>query len=338
MKLCWGRNPNLQKSRVGRIEKSLIKNSLCHPELAAPLVSDEKEAYKGGGSQSISGSYHRQKFSTISTQKSNVGLKAQPTLISVSPRRRSIVMQGLRPNSPRKVAFTLAEVLITLGIIGVVAAMTLPTLINNIEDRHFKSAFKKQYSVISQAMQIAYIEEGITNSEIDWLQMPKYFCRLQKSLKVLRSGTICPEDIDSMHYESDENGGLDRNWPSTGFSYWHKSYKWFDKQGIPYFFNTGYESLSMILTDGTILQYGCSNQIFIDVNSYNGPNTIGRDIFYLLVNNNKTIPDFFYPKERQMSVNACSGSAYATLIKEDNYEEDCKNGTGWGCSPLAVLK
>ena len=265
-------------------------------------------------------------------------------------------MQGLRPNSPRKAAFTLAEVflpyynsprkaaftlaevLITLGIIGVVAAMTLPTLINNIEDRHFKSAFKKQYSVISQAMQIAYIEEGITNSEIDWLQMPKYFCRLQKSLKVLRSGTICPEDIDSMHYESDENGGLDRNWPSTGFSYWHKSYKWFDKQGIPYFFNTGYESLSMILTDGTILQYGCSNQIFIDVNGYNGPNTIGRDIFYLLVNNNKTIPDFFYPKERQMSVNACSGSAYATLIKEDNYEEDCKNGTGWGCSPLAVLK
>ena len=39
-------------------------------------------------------------------------------------------------NSPkRKVAFTLAEVLITLGIIGVVAAITMPVLLSNVQDR-----------------------------------------------------------------------------------------------------------------------------------------------------------------------------------------------------------
>ena len=50
------------------------------------------------------------------------------------------------------VAFTLAEVLITLGIIGVVAVLTMPTLINNIQDRQFKAIFKKQVSVIFQAI------------------------------------------------------------------------------------------------------------------------------------------------------------------------------------------
>lgn len=47
--------------------------------------------------------------------------------------------------------FTLAEVLITLGIIGVVAAITIPTLMNNIQDVQYKTAFKKEYSSISQA-------------------------------------------------------------------------------------------------------------------------------------------------------------------------------------------
>lgn len=49
-------------------------------------------------------------------------------------------------------AFTLAEVLITLGIIGVVAAMTIPTLINRTNDAEFKSMLKKEYSVFNQAL------------------------------------------------------------------------------------------------------------------------------------------------------------------------------------------
>ena len=48
--------------------------------------------------------------------------------------------------------FTLAEVLITLGIIGVVAAMTMPTLINSTQGAQYKTAFKKALTVLSQAV------------------------------------------------------------------------------------------------------------------------------------------------------------------------------------------
>ena len=49
-------------------------------------------------------------------------------------------------------AFTLAEVLITIGIIGVVATFTIPTLMNNIQDAQYKTAYKKSYTVLSQAL------------------------------------------------------------------------------------------------------------------------------------------------------------------------------------------
>ena len=48
--------------------------------------------------------------------------------------------------------FTLAEVLITLGIIGVVAAMTMPTLINSTNGAQYRTAYKKALSVMSQAV------------------------------------------------------------------------------------------------------------------------------------------------------------------------------------------
>lgn len=48
--------------------------------------------------------------------------------------------------------FTLAEVLITLGIIGVVAAMTIPTLMNQTSGAEFKTGFKKMISTLNQAI------------------------------------------------------------------------------------------------------------------------------------------------------------------------------------------
>lgn len=51
-----------------------------------------------------------------------------------------------------KSAFTLAEVLITLGIIGVVAAMTMPTLMNSTQGAQYKAAYKKALSALSQAV------------------------------------------------------------------------------------------------------------------------------------------------------------------------------------------
>ena len=55
-----------------------------------------------------------------------------------------------------KQAFTMAEVLITIGIIGVVAAMTLPSLINNAQNKEFEEGLKRYYSILSQALDMYY--------------------------------------------------------------------------------------------------------------------------------------------------------------------------------------
>ncbi|MFI3301389.1 MAG: type II secretion system protein [Candidatus Gastranaerophilales bacterium] len=52
--------------------------------------------------------------------------------------------------------FTLAEVLITLGIIGVVAAMTMPTLMNSTQGAQYKTALKKVISSVSQGITMNY--------------------------------------------------------------------------------------------------------------------------------------------------------------------------------------
>ena len=71
-----------------------------------------------------------------------------------SPRGRARV--GVK----QKVAFTLAEVLITLGIIGVVAALTLPSLIQKQHEKETVAKVKKAYSILSQAYLSANTEFG----------------------------------------------------------------------------------------------------------------------------------------------------------------------------------
>ncbi len=64
-------------------------------------------------------------------------------------------------NSKKLFAFTLAEVLITLGIIGVIAAMTLPSVIANYKAVELHTRFMTAYSRIQEALQKLEAEEGI---------------------------------------------------------------------------------------------------------------------------------------------------------------------------------
>lgn len=59
-----------------------------------------------------------------------------------------------------KTGFTLAEVLITLGVIGVVAALTVPTLIRNYEKKAVAIRLKQAYSILSQALRLSQIDNG----------------------------------------------------------------------------------------------------------------------------------------------------------------------------------
>lgn len=53
----------------------------------------------------------------------------------------------------RKSAFTLAEVLVTLAVIGIVAAMTIPTLMNNYQKDVYVTSLHKVYNELDQALQ-----------------------------------------------------------------------------------------------------------------------------------------------------------------------------------------
>ncbi|MCD7878351.1 MAG: type II secretion system GspH family protein [Candidatus Gastranaerophilales bacterium] len=59
-----------------------------------------------------------------------------------------------------KKAFTLAEVLITLVIIGIIAAVTVPTLMANYRKQEVSSRLKKFYSTLSNAVRLAEIDRG----------------------------------------------------------------------------------------------------------------------------------------------------------------------------------
>src|SRR5574344_2725153 len=90
----------------------------------------------------------------------------------------------------RKNAFTLAEVLITLGIIGVVAALTIPTLMQKTQDREAVSKLKKVYSTISNAYNLAVNDEGAPAD--NWVntvtQMGDTFMKYLSVTKDCRSG------------------------------------------------------------------------------------------------------------------------------------------------------
>ncbi|MBP3925040.1 type II secretion system protein [bacterium] len=73
--------------------------------------------------------------------------------------------RSLRSLAMTKPAFTLAEVLITLGIIGIVAAMTLPALIQNHRNQVAETRLKKFYSAINQAI---IASEAVNGDRTEW--------------------------------------------------------------------------------------------------------------------------------------------------------------------------
>ena len=60
--------------------------------------------------------------------------------------------------------FTLAEILITIGIIGVIAAITLPVLIADKRAKELETALKKNASVLQQTISMVMLNDGIEPS------------------------------------------------------------------------------------------------------------------------------------------------------------------------------
>ena len=82
----------------------------------------------------------------------------------------------------RVLAFTLAEVLITLLIIGIVAALTIPSVISNAQQQEFKTGLKKAVSVLNEAIQTNIALEGVSPYKSEG-----FFVDLKKHMNVLQN-------------------------------------------------------------------------------------------------------------------------------------------------------
>lgn len=118
-------------------------------------------------------------------------------------------------NNSRKIAFTLAEVLITLGIIGVVAALTLPALIANYREKAFVVAAKKNYSVLTNAINKWNVENGaIGDVAAFWLSeetdddLTLAFAKELNAIKVCTNAKLrdCGGNYDILQYKKINDG------------------------------------------------------------------------------------------------------------------------------------
>ena len=88
----------------------------------------------------------------------------------------------------KKLGFTLAEDLITMVIIGVIAAMTVPTLMNNTNGQEFRSALKKAVSGVNQALTLNYALTG--ESAADASSSSEMISKIfKKRMSVMDDGT-----------------------------------------------------------------------------------------------------------------------------------------------------
>ena len=102
-----------------------------------------------------------------------------------------------------KKGFTLAEVLITLAIIGIVAALTIPSVISNYQQQEFKTGLKKAVSVLNEAIQTNIAQDGETPYENADL-----FNYLQKHMSILKTAryNTCYDSNGSFIKGSDMGG------------------------------------------------------------------------------------------------------------------------------------
>ena len=221
------------------------------------------------------------------------------------------LMQGLRekqaPIAKRKAAFTLAEVLITIGIIGVVAAMTLPALIADYKDKELETRTKKAFSIINQAAVRAQEAMGQPGEMTAIFDPTKTSEEVTKNFaKFFNGSTYCEagynaEGCKNLHYSikyakrtQNANGVT-----GGGSMYYYPRIVLNDGTVIGIRQNAQYKQEQTCSTnsDGSLKPepVDCSRytwaDITFDVNGYLPPNQFGRDAFTLYVNDHNIIPD-----------------------------------------------
>ena len=211
----------------------------------------------------------------------------------------------------RKIGFTLAEVLITIGIIGIVAAMTIPMLISGYKKSVVVSSLQKNLSLFSQAVQLAEAKHGFTD---EWP-----YCNEDSSIE-------CTEDFFN-NYLLPELKVIKVCTPEESEICWTSPKGLSGQSG----YLTGKESkhVRALLSNGSsiIMWPGVESerkhwQIWIDIDGpMKGPALIGGDVFGFRLNYKTSIDDgILYRKG-------------VGLVGADFSDEDVlRNDSLYGCS------
>ena len=199
--------------------------------------------------------------------------------------------------------FTLAEVLITLVIIGVIAAMTIPTLMNNTNEQELIVATKKAYSVFSQVYQRMFADNG----EIYPQTLGSSNAEATKSLgdmfaKYLNTQKVCGQANGDCW--SSQNGGVYKYFDGRDWYNWNGSNQWYVMRlndgmsvgvyGYFQYFEAG---------NSELLKY-IFGQIFVDVNGDKGPNTLGKDVFTFRISKYGVVP-VGSPEDSSATLDTC---------------------------------
>lgn len=180
-------------------------------------------------------------------------------------------------------AFTLAEVLITLGIIGVVAALTIPTLISSYQKKEYVTRLQKGISILNNGVQLMMADEGVYN--FDQLAFHKCYEASGSSISLDETARSCINNYFSKYFKIVDYSKITND---TNFYPYTEVLKLNGTSGM----TAGVFAISAyygFLTQDGMLLYPMSfpgiGDALIDINGKQKPNQIGRDIFMLDRNN-----------------------------------------------------
>ncbi len=217
--------------------------------------------------------------------------------------------------------FTLAEVLITLTIIGVVAALTIPNLIASYQKQQYVTQLKKVYTEISQAIKLMMADEGVnklTDSDILYCDTSAG-CDYNEAIQRLRN------DFLKKYFKVIKDCGAEK--PSTCFADKYKSIDGSTESSASC-------DCSVIIASGaSICLFNISEKyraggFVVDINGPKPPNIVGRDFFSFSYYYDGSLDESITPECRKGIANASGLCSNFGSNAHEAREEYFNNGRG----------
>ena len=235
-------------------------------------------------------------------------------------RTTAIIFSMGDDNSNRVLAFTLAEVLITLGIIGVVAAMTIPTLIQNQQNKVLQTQLKRTYSILNQAFKLYQADNGIPIMRNN-ISARRLKAAIMPYLKISLDCGFGYDDTGS------ETACVSNNSYQTGTT---DSDSYQNLNGTSPIDMQFFDDGQFVLNDGALvlIENNGLDFISVDVNGlHNKPNQLGRDLFMFEVRDNGVLTpmgaeDTYYDEETFCSDTSTSDMNGAGCTQKALYDKD----------------